>query len=343
VDTGSIDDSPAIARDCGARVFGFLWRGDFAAARNYALEKASGNWILYIDADEYAQPIDVAALNGTLADPALVAATVRFRPRANTTRHHLCRLFRNDPRIRFRHVIHETMLPDVYAVAASDDLQIGRSCLALDHAGYDGSQDTKHRRDIPLLRARLARQPEHVYSWSHLGRALASLGDRPGAKAAWLRAIDIVRGRGEYREADNAPYESLLIFEGADAGPELLREARERFPGNLFFQWMEGRRLVSSSQFQDAVVLLEPLAQIDPDTFCSEDGIAYDMRLFAEATWELLALCYFRLEQFARSADLYSLAAAAAPDNRTYAIMQKLAGARAATLTAARLTKEPEP
>lgn len=52
VDTGSTDDTIAIARSFGAAVISFPWTGDFAAARNAGLEKARGTWILVLDADE---------------------------------------------------------------------------------------------------------------------------------------------------------------------------------------------------------------------------------------------------------------------------------------------------
>lgn len=52
VDTGSTDRTADIARIFGAKVFYYKWNDDFAAARNYGLEKARGDWILVIDADE---------------------------------------------------------------------------------------------------------------------------------------------------------------------------------------------------------------------------------------------------------------------------------------------------
>ena len=55
VDTGSIDSSPDIARDHGALVIEQPWQNDFAAVRNTGLGRASGDWILYIDADERLQ------------------------------------------------------------------------------------------------------------------------------------------------------------------------------------------------------------------------------------------------------------------------------------------------
>lgn len=53
VDSGSSDDTIKIAEQYDARVFSVPWRDDFSAARNASLEKATGDWILVVDADEY--------------------------------------------------------------------------------------------------------------------------------------------------------------------------------------------------------------------------------------------------------------------------------------------------
>ena len=52
VDTGSVDDTIAIAEAHGARVAHEPWKNDFARCRNRSLDLATGDWILYIDADE---------------------------------------------------------------------------------------------------------------------------------------------------------------------------------------------------------------------------------------------------------------------------------------------------
>jgi glycosyltransferase involved in cell wall biosynthesis len=48
VDTGSTDKTREIAVKHGAKVYDLPWTGNFAAARNRALEHSSGEWILYI-------------------------------------------------------------------------------------------------------------------------------------------------------------------------------------------------------------------------------------------------------------------------------------------------------
>jgi FkbM family methyltransferase len=63
VDTGSTDRSKDIAITFGAKVYDYEWRDDFAAARNYSISKASGEWILILDGDEVISHLDHADFN----------------------------------------------------------------------------------------------------------------------------------------------------------------------------------------------------------------------------------------------------------------------------------------
>ena len=51
VDSGSMDRTVEIAKSYGAKVFVEEWKG-FAAQKNSAIDKAQGDWILSLDADE---------------------------------------------------------------------------------------------------------------------------------------------------------------------------------------------------------------------------------------------------------------------------------------------------
>lgn len=330
VDTGSRDDSRQIAQGFGARVFDHAWSADFAAARNEALARARGEWLLYIDADERVQPAERARLDPLLGDRRFVACTVLFRPQSGYTRYREYRLFRNDPRIRFTGVIHETMLPGVHEVAAADGLAIAASELAIEHGGYDGDQRAKHRRNVPLLRARLAEDPGHVYSWHHLGRALMALGDGTGAMAAWRRGVDVVRRRPIPAALDSLPYVELLRHQSCTAADAatLLEEALALFPDNRMLAWVRGRHLMAAGRFEEAIPVFEALAAVDAESFC-DDRIAYDTRIFGVLAYDSLALCHFRLGHHGESGSWYARAAACAPGDVAYRLRHRLAVHRA--------------
>ncbi len=58
LDTGSSDRTGEIAGACGARVIKTRWQDDFSTARNEALREATGDYVLFLDADEYIDPGD---------------------------------------------------------------------------------------------------------------------------------------------------------------------------------------------------------------------------------------------------------------------------------------------
>jgi glycosyltransferase involved in cell wall biosynthesis len=71
VDSGSTDRTVEIAKSFGAHVFIEPWKG-FAAQKNSAMEKGSGDWVLQLDADETLEPGLAgelyAAVHGRIAD-----------------------------------------------------------------------------------------------------------------------------------------------------------------------------------------------------------------------------------------------------------------------------------
>lgn len=88
VDTGSNDRSKDIAVIFGARVYAYDWQNDFAAARNFSISKASGDWILILDGDEVISPLDYEQFNKMVAkkpkSPVAYTITTRnYNPLAN--------------------------------------------------------------------------------------------------------------------------------------------------------------------------------------------------------------------------------------------------------------------
>ncbi|MDE7327788.1 MAG: glycosyltransferase family 2 protein, partial [Lachnospiraceae bacterium] len=66
VDTGSTDRTKALAARHGVKIYDFKWIDDFSAARNFALERASHEYVLFLDCDEYLAELDLAGLSSAL-------------------------------------------------------------------------------------------------------------------------------------------------------------------------------------------------------------------------------------------------------------------------------------
>src|SRR5271169_6342956 len=119
VDTGSKDDTVAIASAHGCRVVHFPWRDDFASARNESLRRCSGRWVLMLDADERLAPGQEEALRACCGDGSASAYMLQVRSRSTLPTgvavHVMpyARLFRNDRAFRFEGTIHEQITPSI--------------------------------------------------------------------------------------------------------------------------------------------------------------------------------------------------------------------------------------
>jgi glycosyltransferase involved in cell wall biosynthesis len=328
VDTGSRDRSREIAASHGARVVDVRWNQDFSAARNLALDHARGQWALYIDADERAS--GGRHVRQTLADAAAVAGLVRFRAQSGFTRYWEYRLFRIDPRIRFRGVIHETMVPDIDALVRAGGVAV-ETDLSIDHLGYDGDRSAKHRRDIPMLERAVQADPERVYLWYALGVAHLGLGDAGRAREAWERGAGAI-----HRREGPAGAGLILLAALADdrhnaksSAAEWIELATREYGDHPLTWWMRAREAHIAGSDGEAVPLLERLAAVDPDEYI-DPRVCMDRRIFRESAYELLGTCWLRLDDPARAAAWLRLAEADSEGrNAAVRVKRELAEARA--------------
>lgn len=158
VDTGSQDETVAIARQYGAKVSHFAWANDFAAARNFSLAQAIGTWILVLDADEELIVQSDSFRAQLTPDSSILAyylkrtdANLAMREARPVTPLYIPRLFRNLPELKYAFRFHEQVQ---YQEAALQDSQLSYlKDLELLHHGYtDDLIEQKSRdRNIPIL------------------------------------------------------------------------------------------------------------------------------------------------------------------------------------------------
>jgi len=322
VDTGSTDRSIDIARKYGAKIIERPWTGDFSAARNIGLENATGDWILYIDADERLRVPAPGALRAAVSRPEAVALFVSFRPRPDFTPYREPRLFRRDDRIRFRGVIHETTRPDIYSVCNSDAMILEPVDIGIDHYGYEGDLTHKCVRNLPLLQDAVAKTPDRVFLWVDLAQALKGLGRLREAEAACWEAIALARGNPIAKQhCDGAKAWGCLIELVLDGdlkrAVELADQAVAEYPDNHILALTRAGVHFDDGAADTLLVPLQRLVAIDADVF-ADPLISYDKRVFREWPNNLLGAVYARLGRRREAGEAFARAAWYDPENIVY-------------------------
>jgi tetratricopeptide (TPR) repeat protein len=335
VDTGSVDRTVDIAKDFGCVLLQRPWDGDFSAPRNLGLDRATGDWILYIDADEELR-VDqtIGRLLAAFHDAA--AARIRFHVHSDRTPYAEHRLFRNDPRIRFKGAIHESALSDILGVCEADGKRVVDLFeVALIHHGYEGDQTEKHYRNLPILKAAIPLDPNRVYLRLHLGTILAALGQPEAAATQFRIGMEL---------ADRPGISPQMKVEGSMCAHELCRlfapkgdwkavlaiadQGLRQYPENLALFWTRARALSELGDATGARAILMSRLSEDPKTFF-DPAVAYHKALFGEDRFALLAGLSFAEGAFEEAADWFDKAAAVAPMTQEYGVKSALSRSRA--------------
>lgn len=201
VDTGSEDRTVEIAKAMGASVFFFPWIDDFSEAKNFAISKAKGDWIVFLDADEYYKAdssakillilMDIERKNHRNAGPYVVRSSCinlddKGQPFSIGVQD---RIFRNTSMLRYHNRIHETL----YNRDGSDMVLIDASKeLSIYHTGYSKQayEETKKlERNIRMLENEITEYPENYNAWAYLGDSMFAMESFDGAERAYLRVI----------------------------------------------------------------------------------------------------------------------------------------------------------
>jgi glycosyltransferase involved in cell wall biosynthesis len=190
LDTGSNDDTVALAQAAGAQVLPFAWCDDFSAARNAALAAADADWHLVLDADEWliAGGESVAALRH---QPPSFVGTVERLDAFDDGQHQIghCRISRVLPgTVRYAGRVHEQPVHD-HPVR---DLSI-----TVGHDGYlPADLAAKRGRNEALLRRMLEESPGDAYTWYQLGKELSVYERHAEADEAFARAAALSPPKG---------------------------------------------------------------------------------------------------------------------------------------------------
>jgi tetratricopeptide (TPR) repeat protein len=259
VDTGSTDATRSIALSLGAHVFDFPWCDDFAAARNESLRHATGDWILWMDADDRLDPENTASLSELLTGLGnesvahlMSCVSLASDGQASFEAKHI-RLFPSSPAHRWTRRVHEQILPSLL----SSGCLLRETGIAVHHVGY---QDhalfmRKIERNLRLVEVEYAdRQPD---GWYFHQRGSAFFDLRRYAEAI----VDLQLAAALARTTDAARVHSLLAEalaheQGLEAALDAACRGREFFPSSPDLLLLEAQILGALGQLGAAEATL---------------------------------------------------------------------------------------
>ncbi|HWR40203.1 MAG TPA: glycosyltransferase family 2 protein [Patescibacteria group bacterium] len=224
IDTGSSDGSVALAEKLGAKVMHFAWIDDFSAAKNFAIAQCTGEWIFFLDADEYFAAEHVPLLRPLIErisgssvkeEEEIRPYNVVETPWINVSSNKFsqqARIFRNVPYLRYSGAIHEQIhaLPGGYL-----RVYAGTDAPAILHDGYvwtsADSKGKKAARNFEIARKALKKSPN--------------------CSKLQLFAAEALMFKGEYLKAEKFFSEAMKNADGS-IWPERAREGYKQWLNN---------------------------------------------------------------------------------------------------------------
>ena len=285
VDTGSTDATPQVAAAYGAQVIHEVWRNDFAQARNRSLERARGDWILVLDADEELAPESRPLLKPRLAATAAEGLQVcvrSFLPAGDLLSYddlYLTRLFRNRPAYRYEQPIHEQIRPAIERaggiVAVSD--------LLILHYGYAQQtaqgQDRRALRNLAILERALEASPNDPYLYYQLGVTYQALGQSQRAAEALHKALTLDRATMGDAALDRLHMRLAQLALAADQYGDAIAHARAsltRNPDNFVSLYVLALAHMLAGHIEQAYRCFRRLRQLPnarPETLSDLDSV----------------------------------------------------------------------
>lgn len=262
IDTGSVDGTVEIAKSFGAKVFHEVWQDDFSAPRNVALSHATGDWIIFLDADEYFTPstfenirIVLENFNRTKVNGLLVyLVNIDSENKKILDATFLLRIFRNLRALSYVGKIHEEL--KLNGKDLTNVIALPPKFLTLNHTGYSASLNkSKAERNLKFLLAELetTNEPQRIYGY--LAQCYNGLDDF--ANAEKFAKLDIESGC-MHSTFSSSSYRILLDILSRDKSriderTKIARQAAEKFCDLPDFHAELAECLAAQENFQSAV------------------------------------------------------------------------------------------
>lgn len=180
VDTGSTDKTVEIAKQYTENIYSFEWINDFSAARNFAASKASHDWIIALDCDEYLEELDIEELIRILPQHKREVGSITIKNvLAKGSESFAVHRIYHRKNAHFEEPIHEQIRNDKHERPGNFEAP-----MTILHYGYALSPEKmkqKQERNLSLLLQELSKNEKEPYYYFQIARSYAVLQKREDA------------------------------------------------------------------------------------------------------------------------------------------------------------------
>lgn len=259
VDTGSKDGTMEIVRRFTPHLYAYEWIDDFAAARNFAIEKASHDIILMVDGDEilteWNQSLLEEAVKKNIQKRGRIQRVNLINRQGEITRisEGISRVF-SKKEFCYRGRIHEQL---VRCSDGSYDGEFYDTGMVFEHVGYQGTSAfvfEKAQRNIQLLLLDLKELGEDPYTLYQLGKSYYMQQNYPEACAYFSKTLSFdLDVRLEYVIDAVETYGYALINSHRVEEAMFFENIYDEFSGRCEFVFLMGLIYMNHGDFSRAI------------------------------------------------------------------------------------------
>ncbi|MCT8140152.1 glycosyltransferase [Anaerobacillus sp. CMMVII] len=275
VDTGSIDRTLEIANRYVQRVYEYEWNNSFSDARNFAQSKASGKWILVLDADEFVDTDNLKLAIDELKESKSSAEAFQVKIYNFTGKygeriiqHKSIRLYRNSSSIKYYRLIHEQLKK------VTGDLEVGSINLTLYHSGYLNStmkEKNKSERNTHLLDNEIVLSGNSAFDYFNLGNEYLVTNETEKALEAFVNGYN----KKISFNISWIPFclvqivNCLISLQRYEEALRVIADAENIFPASPDFKVFKANIYLSQHRYTDALeVLVSTIETHGDDNHC---------------------------------------------------------------------------
>lgn len=300
VDTGSTDRTKELAAKYTDKIYDFEWCNDFSAARNFSISKASNDWILVLDCDEYVEDFDISQIKDFM-EPAFYHYVGLILRRNQMNNSEACmddwvERFFYRKNFHYEGIIHEQIRDNRGCNIARCEIPI-----TVFHDGYVGAPENLKKKAIrneTLLLEMLKKEPDNTYIYHQLGQSASLAGEPERAVEYYEKGLSYNPDPQLFHaQLMTVAYGETLLALGRNEDALKLKEFYNDYEYIADFLCLMGLIYIKNNQPYNAI--LEFLKAISAKEHWREDTTntfpRYHIGLIYEAMGDLKNACAFFL------------------------------------------------